>query len=350
MIGFAFGGGGAKGAYEAGAYMALRKCHIKPDIIVGTSIGSVNAALIAQGDIKKLKDLWFNTTTDIFDINTEIVDKIKNKKFTNKDFELGFKYIKKIIKNKGIDTSKFFKILKDNIDEEKLRKSKVKFGLVTVKIDGKAEPIEIMIDDIPEGKVAEYILASCYLPIFKLKPIIDNKYYVDGGFYNNIPLSLAERCGCDTIYSIRIKGIGISHNKLNKNTKVINIKPKVNLGSIILFDKDSNERNMRLGYLDTLKVIKNLDGNKYYFKHKSYNYYLKMLRNINKRTLNRLTVKFKAKNDKDLVIKMVENILRKEHIDNLKIYNIKKQIKFIKKNIKFEDKTEERFFKNIKLF
>ena len=42
-----------------------------------------------------------------------------------------------------------------------------------------------------------------------------------------------EKYGCDTIYSIRIKGIGFQRNKLNKNTKVIEISPRKNLGSII---------------------------------------------------------------------------------------------------------------------
>ena len=53
MIGFALEGGGAKGAYQAGAYIALVTNGIKPKIIAGTSIGSLNAALMAQGDIKK---------------------------------------------------------------------------------------------------------------------------------------------------------------------------------------------------------------------------------------------------------------------------------------------------------
>lgn len=52
MLGIALEGGGAKGAYQVGAYIALKKKHIKPSIIAGTSIGSVNAALMVQGDIK----------------------------------------------------------------------------------------------------------------------------------------------------------------------------------------------------------------------------------------------------------------------------------------------------------
>ena len=38
MLGIALEGGGAKGAYQAGAYIALKKKHIKPSIIAGTCL------------------------------------------------------------------------------------------------------------------------------------------------------------------------------------------------------------------------------------------------------------------------------------------------------------------------
>ena len=291
MIGFALEGGGAKGAYQIGSYIALRKYGIKPSIIAGTSIGSVNAAFFAQGDVKKLIKLWQQTKTDIFGIDSNIINSIKQNNITKKDLVKSIEDVKKILNNKGLDTTKFLELLKENINEDKLRKSKIKFGLTTVKAKG-LKPIELTIDEIPYGKVAEYIMASCYLPIFSQAKIIDDNYYLDGGFYNNIPLSLCEKYGCDTIYSIRIKGIGFSHNKLKKTTKVIEISPKENLGSIILFDKDTNDKNMRLGYLDTLKVLKKLDGNNYSFKPKKEKYYNKIVRKVPNNIMNKIKIKY----------------------------------------------------------
>ncbi len=342
MIGFALEGGGAKGAYQAGAYIALVTNNIKPAIIAGTSIGSLNAALMAQGDIKKLVSLWLNTTTDIFDINSKLIKDFKKKKFTKEDLSLGYDNLKSIIKNKGINTDKFLKVVSENIDEKKLRKSKTKFGLITVKVKG-MKPLELTIDDIPEGKVAEYIMASCYLPIFNFKPIIDDNYYLDGGFYNNVPLSLVEHYGCDTIYSIRIKGIGFSHNKLKKDTKVIEIKPKGNLGSIILFDHESNKNNLILGYLDALKVIKKCDGFDYYFVLKKDKYYNRIVRNISYEMITKLKAKYKVESNKDLLINVVEKILKQNKISNLELMNIKKQIKHIKKHLEIKDKTLKEF-------
>ena len=58
MVGVVLEGGGARGSYQVGALKALYKCGIYPDAFVGTSIGSVNAAMCAQGDHKKLERIW----------------------------------------------------------------------------------------------------------------------------------------------------------------------------------------------------------------------------------------------------------------------------------------------------
>jgi NTE family protein len=57
-----FQGGGALGAYQAGVYQALHEAGIEPDWIIGTSIGAINASLIAGNDIgnrlPRLREFW----------------------------------------------------------------------------------------------------------------------------------------------------------------------------------------------------------------------------------------------------------------------------------------------------
>ena len=60
MTGLALAGGGARGAYQIGVYFALKKCHIKIDGFVGTSIGAFNAAMLASGRDKELLKFWQN--------------------------------------------------------------------------------------------------------------------------------------------------------------------------------------------------------------------------------------------------------------------------------------------------
>src|SRR5260370_39192879 len=57
-----FQGGGALGAYQAGVYQALHEAAIEPDWIIGTSIGAINASLIAGNEpenrLDRLEEFW----------------------------------------------------------------------------------------------------------------------------------------------------------------------------------------------------------------------------------------------------------------------------------------------------
>src|SRR5271165_3167645 len=59
-------GGGALGAYQAGVYQALHEADIEPDWVIGTSIGAINAGLIAGNlpdqRLAKLKEFWSRIT------------------------------------------------------------------------------------------------------------------------------------------------------------------------------------------------------------------------------------------------------------------------------------------------
>ncbi len=55
-------GGGALGSYQAGVYQALHEAGIEPDWIIGTSIGAINASLIAgnapENRLPRLQEFW----------------------------------------------------------------------------------------------------------------------------------------------------------------------------------------------------------------------------------------------------------------------------------------------------
>ena len=63
-------GGGALGAYQAGVYEALHEAGIAPQWVIGTSIGAINAALIAGSKpserIEKLREFWSRVQNDHF--------------------------------------------------------------------------------------------------------------------------------------------------------------------------------------------------------------------------------------------------------------------------------------------
>lgn len=348
MLGLALEGGGAKGSYEIGAYIALKELGYKFDMVAGTSIGSLNAALIVQNDIKLAKKLWLEVDSEIVGINKEIVKTFKNFKFNKENIKKSITEINKIIKNKGLDVSNYKELIDKYVNEEKIRKSKTNYGLVTVRLKD-LKTLELTIKDIEEGKLSEYILASSYLPGFKMDKIIDNSFYLDGGFSNNLPITLLEQNGCKKIIAIRIDGIGQTKKIINSKTEVIEIKPTKNTGPVLMFDNTDIKNNYYMGYYDTLLYFNKYHGFKYYFK--KFKFYNFLARKVNDTLLNLIKLKYKSPNIKDAIIKSIEEIMEEENQDYYKIYSIPRMLKYIKRNnLKSKSSLVNEFVYQLKYF
>lgn len=260
-------GGGAKGAYQVGAIKALKKKGIEFDTIIGTSIGAINAAFIAQGDINKLEELWQTLSfQDLMDINNELIESITNMKFSSDILnEIARKFFN-AFKEKGIDTTSIRSLLEKYIDEEKLRNSNIRFGLVTYCLSN-MKPQKLFIEDIPQGKVVDYLIATSNLPVFK-RQIIDNKSFLDGGAYDNCSVEMLYEAGYKNIIAIklfkrrkRIRNYYKLSKKQDLNLKII--VPSEELPFILNFETKTLNKILKYGYIDTIKQIDKLDGYKY---------------------------------------------------------------------------------------
>lgn len=247
--GLALEGGGARGSYQIGAYKALVESGFRFSSIVGTSIGAINAAVICSGGLELLEGIWKEIDSSIFEINPQMCDEIiHGNKQIKRDVTLD------ILKNHGISLNKLKDILNKYVDEEKVRNNNIKFGLVITKLKG-MKSLEYTIDDIPKGKLIDYLIASSSLPIFKIEKNIDEHIYLDGGFRNVLPLTLLENMGCKNIIGIRLKKFGIIRKTKNKDTKVFLIEPTKSTGSTLFFNQDTIDENIKLGYNDAKKMI-----------------------------------------------------------------------------------------------
>ncbi|NLC48256.1 MAG: patatin-like phospholipase family protein [Tenericutes bacterium] len=350
MKGLVLEGGGAKGAYQAGAIKALNKRKIYFDAVVGTSIGSVNAAFYASKKFDKLYQLWLSTGSKVlFGIEEEMLNNLANGNFSIPNLKKGLESVIKIVKNEGIDTTNMRAFLNKHINEKKLRSSDIDFGLVTFNIS-EMKPVEIYKADIPEGKITDYIMASSYLPFFKFEKIIDNKYYLDGGIYSQCPISMFETKDYKEIYVIKAWRSKLRY-KAKKGVKVHVITPKEDLKSIMAFTHELAEYRMNLGYYDTLKYIDKLDGNKYYFK--PYNeYYYKHL--FDTTTFKRMTKKYGnpllIKNNKEFIISMIEKVCMEFKINRFKVHDMPYLITKLKyKMVNNKDNHYYDFIKKIKV-
>lgn len=347
MTGLVLAGGGAKGAYQVGAYFAFKKCGVKLDGVVGTSIGSFNAAVIAQGDDEKLYHFWKNVDVgELLNFNTKFTESVNNKdKF--KELIYGIEQMTIIVKNKGISNNNLKNILKEMVNEEKIRNSYMDYGLVTIRVND-LKPMYLFKEDMKKGKLAEYILASCNLPVFKTEKLIDDKYYIDGGFYDNNPVNMLLNKGYDKVYSVDIQGLGFKKKAIDEN-KVIQITPSRFLGSTLSVNKKRINENIKLGYYDTLKVLKNYDGYNFIFKKHSKLLYNTLTRKVNRDLYKRVKRYFKAKDDKELVLKALEYTIIKEDMTYFNVYKIMEQVKYVKNNTKNKHFVYD-FVKELKIF
>lgn len=329
MTGLVLAGGGVKGSYQVGAFLALKRCGVKIDGVVGTSIGSFNAAMIVSKKESELYNFWNNVNVgELLNFNTKYIDSVNNQeKF--KELVYGIEQMTLIVKNKGISNNNLKDLLKEMIDEEKIRKSKMDYGLVTIRIND-LTPLYLFKEDMKKGKIPEYILASCNLPVFKTEKLIDDKYYLDGGFYDNNPIKMLINKGYDKIYSVEIQGIGFS-KKIKETEKVIKITPSRFLGSTLNVNKEKIKENIKLGYYDTLKIIKNYDGYNFLFKKHSNLLYNTLIRKVNCDLYKKCKKYFKAKDNKELILKALEYTMIKDDLSYFNVYKILKQIKYIKK-------------------
>lgn len=367
MLGVALEGGGARGAFHIGAIKALLEEGYEIDGIVGTSIGAFNAAMVAQGDFEKCFEMWNHVTPQqLFDIEDSHMANVINRNLNIKTITYFSSEAKKIITNKGIDTDNLRKVVDELIDEKKLRNSNVDFGLVTVEL-GNLSPIEVFKEDIPNGKIKDFIMASARYPGLKMEPL-DGKAYLDGGLYDNCPVSLLARKNYDKIIAIRLN----SNRKLrhiDESVNVVEIQPSMDLGGTFIFTKDLAHRNIKLGYYDAIKAIRKLRGREYYIEPVDDDLIFSKLLELPDELIidigtsmgledippKRMLFEFilpnlskylnlnKEDNYQDIVIALLENMAKERQIEKFKIYSLSDFFNLIKDNEKesnFQNKVQ----------
>lgn len=250
-------GGGSRGAYEAGVWQALTEMGVEIDIVTGASVGSINGAMVCQGDLDSTVSLWKEIETHmIFDIpeGSQPID-----------------YAKEIIFNKGAGASGLKELLNKYIDEEKIRRSPIDYGLVVVERSGH-RPRYLFREDIPEGRIIDYIMASSSVFPAVHAYEIDGKEYIDGGYADVLPINMALSKGAEKVIAVKLNAMGIIHSdSVKKAPDLTVVESKWNLGNTLIFDVKNSRRIMRLGYLEAMKAFGIFEGDHYAFAKGSFN-------------------------------------------------------------------------------
>jgi NTE family protein len=186
-IAFVFGGGGLLGAAEVGMLRALVDAGIRPDLVVGTSVGAMNGAVFASAPggpaVDRLETMWSNLSDDGV---------------------LGGSALRQIstlarTRTHGHSSEPLRDLLASILGEDRLiEELAMPFQCVAASIERAAEHW------FDRGPVVAAVLASSAVPGL-LPPVeIDGEHFFDGGLVHSIPVGRAVALGARTIYVLNV--------------------------------------------------------------------------------------------------------------------------------------------------
>ena len=179
-IGLALGSGSSRGWSHIGIIKALAELGIVPDIICGTSIGALVGAAYVSNNLEKLEE-WACSLTKFeeakfFDINSSL--------------------------NGFVNIERFHRFLNENIasDDALIENCTKQFASVATDLDTGREVW------LSRGPLVQAVWASISLP--GLFPAIKNndRWLVDGGLVNPVPVSVCRALGADIVIAVNLNG------------------------------------------------------------------------------------------------------------------------------------------------
>jgi NTE family protein len=184
---FVLGGGGRWGAVEVGMIQALEEARIVPDLILGTSIGAFNGAVIAdypgKEGVDRLTGFWEEATgADLLD--TSFFDRA----------------LRVALLKPAIHETKELRALVDRAihPDTKIEDLHTPYQCVAASIENFTERW------FDEGPLVEAVLASSAVPALFPPVEIDGEHFYDGGLVDSVPLGRAVELGADVIYVLQV--------------------------------------------------------------------------------------------------------------------------------------------------
>lgn len=246
-------GGGARGAYEAGVLKAIEELNLDVGGVYGTSTGALNGAFFVQGAVATLYKMWQNLSL------SNVVMLPSNFSTNTSNF---YFYAVQHLMTKNFSVKPLYNLIKKFLNENKIRKSDIDFGLVTFDLSNFA-PVEIYISQIPKGALIDYLMASSNYPLFQ-RWTIEGNTYIDGGIYNNAPVNMALSKGFKKILLVDVSDIPIFLPHIPQGTTLKIVKPSGPLGNVMDFVPKKERLWEKMGYLDTMKAFGKFVGQNYY--------------------------------------------------------------------------------------
>jgi len=337
-------GGGAKGAYQIGAWKAMSEAGIKFNAVSGTSVGALNAALMCMGDIDRAIALWSDIRlSDIINMDEreeQLFKRLMNGEAENLQELL--REVRDIVKNRGLDVAPLRSWVRDLVDAETIRNSGVELFVTTMSLT-EHKGMEIRLNELSGDEMCDMLLASSYHPSFRLEKL-GGKLYADGCFVDSLPDHVLVKNGYRDIIAVRLPGFGLDKPfKKPKDVNITTIHTNSDLGFVLNFDAEISRRNIEIGYYDAKRVLHGLYGGSYYIDRSMsereamdlliarFGKEDESLRHICERTLLKLAWQH-GQFDGDyysLLIALLESEAKKRELEELRIYTDRELIEIL---------------------
>lgn len=185
-VAFVLGGGGVLGAVEVGMLRALFRAGFRPDLVVGTSIGAVNGALVAaepgEAVTDRLVRLW--ASPEAAAVYGDSIGR-QLRRFAARTHLHSPLPLRRLLEGELGETATFADL-------------KVPFHCCAASIERAAERW------FDSGPLVDAVLASSAVPGLLPPMEIDGEHFVDGGIVNSIPISEAVRLGARLIFVLQV--------------------------------------------------------------------------------------------------------------------------------------------------
>jgi NTE family protein len=184
---FVLGGGGVLGAVEVGMLRALLEAGFAPDLILGTSVGALNGALVATdpttGVVGRLVKLWESAAGEGKVYGDGAVRQVRRAVRTGTHLH---------------SSRPLRERLADELGDRTFADLAVEFQCCAASIERASEHW------FTEGRLVDAVVASAAVPGLLRPAVVDGEHYLDGGIVNSIPVGRAVECGADRIFVLQV--------------------------------------------------------------------------------------------------------------------------------------------------
>ncbi|MGI6239418.1 MAG: patatin-like phospholipase family protein [Christensenellales bacterium] len=259
----ALAGGGAKGAYQIGAWRAFEEAGLRIKAISGTSVGAINGAMLAMNRRELAEHLWKNISiSQVIEYDDPQLLRVLTGDLGDISFRGVLRSLSDFIKARGLDITPLRQMMVEHIDEDLVRASDIELYIITYSLSERRE-LELRAKDLEPGTLNDMLLASAYLLAFRNEPL-GGKRYADGALTDVLPINVLIENGYRDIIGIRLPSLGFERKvDIPEGVTVTIIEPRGKLGHTLRFDAQLSASHIKTGYLDAMRVLYGLAGEEY---------------------------------------------------------------------------------------